>query len=620
MTLQQRFASLRSIPWLAEGLAFLGALLYLVQSWIYAHTQASVLDEGAYLVKGYLFATGQYVPFQEYGPSTNHMPLSFLIPGYIQAWFGPGLRVGRYFSIVLGILMLLGLWILVRRLSGRWWAVIVVWSVALNPALLKIYSKSTSQVLIAFMLTWVLVLTLGKTQRLWQLILGVALAAAMIVTRVNMTPVLPLLLIYIFWERGMAYGILSFFAGLLTVSILHAFFWPGILRLWSHWLPAPMAQLLSPWKPPLSFNELNAWDPSVSMESRLLSFWYGVRAHFVSVIAAGGTFLLWPGRKVWKTSGNFRIAVFLSFLFFIEFAAHFWASLMHDYCVFCFTPYTAFFSLLGLLLAVLFFSSCPQCTSKFRMFLISLFALVVTTGVGYGTKKDLGIGLLNFQVPRIENFHLLPGTVDLWGIFANKFGWSYDLLTRLLPALAGFLVGVLIILTAFVLGRIFVRRNILSKNYFCLISFSLLLFAGLVLSPTKVLGGGKLDIYDCGVDVLSSYELAGEHLAATILDGSNIYWQGGQSAVPLLYLPNTEIHPAQLNGEYTFFLSGDDETLLKLGYWSNSIAQKWYSQADIILVKEQQYKESDGFKVLSITPPIVDYCEESRLYILQRVR
>jgi hypothetical protein len=254
------------------------------------------------------------------------------------------------------------------------------------------------------------------------------------------------------------------------------------------------------------------------------------------------------------------------------------------------------------------------------MFLISLFALVVTTGVGYGVKKDLGIELLHLQVPRIEDLHLLPGTVDLWGILANKFDWSYDLLTRLLPAMAGFLVGVLIILTAFVLGRVFVRRNLLSKNYFGLISFALLLLVGLVLSPSKLLGGGdKLDIYDCGVDVLSSYELAGEYLSIKIPGGSSVYWQGGRSAVPLLYLPDAEIYYAQLNGGYTYFPTGDDEILLKYGYWNSSLAQKWYSQADIILVKEQEYKESDEFEVLSITPPVVDYCEESRLYILQRV-
>ena len=57
------------------------------------HTLASdVLDEGLYFEKGYLFAQGKYEPFEDYGPLTNHMPLSFMIPGWAQNIFGAGLR------------------------------------------------------------------------------------------------------------------------------------------------------------------------------------------------------------------------------------------------------------------------------------------------------------------------------------------------------------------------------------------------------------------------------------------------------------------------------------------------------------------------------------------------
>ena len=96
-------------PWLAKVLAIVGGVVYSIQSLFYARILPTILDEGAYLIKGYLFATGRYIPYGDYGPWMNHMPLSFLIPGYVQAWFGPGIRTGRYFSIVLGVLMLIGL-------------------------------------------------------------------------------------------------------------------------------------------------------------------------------------------------------------------------------------------------------------------------------------------------------------------------------------------------------------------------------------------------------------------------------------------------------------------------------------------------------------------------------
>jgi hypothetical protein len=161
-------------PWLAGSLALAGGVLFLVQSWIYAHTQASLLDEGAYLLKGYLFASGQYWPYQDYGPWTNHMPLAFLIPGYVQELFGPGLRTGRYLAIVLSLLILIGIWIVVQRLGGKWWAALAVWALALNPAVIKLYSLANSQSLLACMFVWTMVLVLGEARPTWQLLGGLS--------------------------------------------------------------------------------------------------------------------------------------------------------------------------------------------------------------------------------------------------------------------------------------------------------------------------------------------------------------------------------------------------------------------------------------------------------------
>src|SRR5512143_3889983 len=86
--------------WLAGLLALVGMLTYAGLALWFAHTSASNLDEGSYLYKGYLFASGQYHPFELYGPQTNKAPLAFLIPGYAESIFGPGLRTGRYVAIL----------------------------------------------------------------------------------------------------------------------------------------------------------------------------------------------------------------------------------------------------------------------------------------------------------------------------------------------------------------------------------------------------------------------------------------------------------------------------------------------------------------------------------------
>jgi hypothetical protein len=113
--------SIASLTWLPYLLALAAGLVYLFQSWGYAHSLESVLDEGAYLYKGYAFVTGQYRIYQDYGFWSNHMPLDFYIEGNVQSIFGPGLRTGRYFAFFARMLMLLGLWITTRD-ERPWWA------------------------------------------------------------------------------------------------------------------------------------------------------------------------------------------------------------------------------------------------------------------------------------------------------------------------------------------------------------------------------------------------------------------------------------------------------------------------------------------------------------------
>ena len=66
----------RLASWLPFIAAAAGFFLFLAISRHHAHSQASVLDEGLYLYKGWLFVTGRYVPYQDFGPWTNHMPAS----------------------------------------------------------------------------------------------------------------------------------------------------------------------------------------------------------------------------------------------------------------------------------------------------------------------------------------------------------------------------------------------------------------------------------------------------------------------------------------------------------------------------------------------------------------
>lgn len=632
-------------PWLAEALAAIGALWYTLQLWGFAHMQESVLDEGAYLYKGYLYVTGQYVPYQPYGPWTNHVPLAFLIPGAIQLIFGPGIRTARYAAIVLAVLMLLGVWILARRFGGRWWATAAVWALALNPAMLKGYSTAVSQGLVACMLVWSLVLVMGERRSLWQIVLGSVLAGLMSMTRINMLPVLPLLVIYVLWQHGLKAAVLSTLAAGGMVVFWHALYWPDILQVWTR-LPRSLTPFLNAWRLPEGYQ--SSWKPVISSEERVASFFQTIQFNFAAVTGVLATVILWPVRGRWKSKADFRSAVFLLALFVLLFLAHMSEALGKSYCVYCLAGYVTFFSVTGLLLVVLTAPIWRQQLPAWRQWIIAAFIIGISAGIGYGAFEGIGNQLYNLSVPQWLVGSSTPGSAALGAILVNKFGLQATDLRRLLPIVFGALVGFLLLLLALVVksladrwarrqdsrggqsssnlppdGEMMTHSPRPSYGYWAMVIF---LVAGTLLAPTTVLGGGYTT-YDCGEDVLSSYEAAGEHLAENIPPGSRVYWVGQLSTVPLLYVPGIRIYPAQINGDYSFLRSGNDlDQIARFGRWNQALASQWAAEADYVLIEQRKFRDwlrdlmlAGGYEELSPTPPTV-YCRDnSQIRIFKRL-
>lgn len=632
-------------PWLARLAALLGALWYTFQSWRYIHTLDSVLDEGAYLLKGLLFVRGVYTPFQDFGPLTNHTPLAFLIPGVVQVLFGPGLRPARIFALLVGVLFLIGLWVLVRRLRGETWAAAAVWAIALNVAVVKMYSVATSQVLIACMLVWMLVSILGDDRKPWQLAVGGALAGIAMMTRINLAAVLPIIVLYIWWQYNFRSALLAAAAGGAVVLIGHLAYWPDILKLWTHWLPASLTPFLDPWREP---EAIRYWNPNTDLNGRIISFFYGFRYHFIALFGASAAWLLWPKRQAWKTDTDFRMAVLLSGLLLVLGGMHAAASLALNYCVYCYSVYLSFFDFTGILLLIVIAPSLTRKIGPVRQILLTTLVLLLSTGIAYSAFSDFknwAERTLKNSVPRVADFHILPGKVKLWILLENRFGWPYETQWRnSIPAL-GLALGVGILLIAFFIYLIQRLRKTQPSTSPGMIALSLTLVAGMILAPTKMLGDG-FDTYDCGQaetelfpadnltptttpasDVLESYETAGLYLASLIPAGATVYWRGTLSAVPLLYLNDPHLFPAQINQDYTLYLSGDDQELARFSYWSDPLAQQWVTEADYVLVVERYHTgwlaetltDPTRFEELTPTLPVVPCDPRSIIHIYARL-
>jgi hypothetical protein len=97
------------------------------------------------------------------------------------------------------------------------------------------------------------------------------------------------------------------------------------------------------------------------------------------------------------------------------------------------------------------------------------------------------------------------------------------------------------------------------------------------------------DDYDCGEDVVAATETVGRYLSEKVPEGSSIYWGVDRSPVPLLYLSERRIYPAQLNADYTFILEGDTSSIFRLSYWNMQLARDWLQEADFVLFEERIY-------------------------------
>ena len=452
--------------WLPFALGAAGFLLYAYLSWHMSRRLATlILDESMYVYKGYLFSIGKYVPYQDYGPSTNHMPLAFMIPGMVQAWFGPGLATARAFAFFTGLVMLAGLWLAFYRLGGSWWAAGVVWLYVLSPYWQEIFSQGLTQGIVNAFLAWSFVLLIGKERRTWQLILAVILGVLATLTRINIAPVVALMVVYIFWQHGWKKGGWVVLAGALVGVGVLALFWPGVLKFISGWLPEDVFGFVEPFRSPwsqqhlpdgFSYFPLSAWwgDRTTLQWSAFSAVYETINVNFIPVLAAAGTLLFWPKNEDWPSKYRMRLSIFLSVTWWLMAVMHTWVALSGTSCrFFCMSGYYSFFNILALLLLP---AALPYWRKELPVWrqgvsLGVLFALV-TAALHHAGYRPVRVGrrwyhFMDTPIPRFKNGAFIEGeTGPLRSVFESKLGLSYDFLVEKIPEYLYWLLPIVLVL------------------------------------------------------------------------------------------------------------------------------------------------------------------------------
>lgn len=566
-----------------DVLSFLGMVIYLAQSVFFAHTTIISLDEGGYLYKGLMFARGVYSPFQPYGFLMNKMPLAFLIPGWFQVIFGAGLRAGRYLAVLQGLLALIGLWLAARRLTGKAWAVLPVWVLVFSPAVIKVYSLAATQSLIACLLAWVLLLAVGKDRSTGQLVLASLLTAVMVMARQNMVAVFPLLILYIYWRHGIKKSAWAALAGFGAIAVGHVMYWPSIVQIWIYWLPDILvpAQLQN-----LQASGPSSWNPSVNIYGILLSMSDGIVWYFFTLTCFLLALVFFPKKNDLMEGETYKDLTFLAVLYGVLFGMHAAASLFGNYCTFCFSPYLAFFGGAGLLFVTMIIPKINFQAGLLRSSILIFAILLFSAAVGYSIFDESGYFFASLPVPR----SLIPseGFTSLGSIISNKFDLDPGSTRKISAVIGGGLIGTALILFASGVTAAFFK----GRSAFPRVAAHLFLICGTLFSPFF---SGHYARPDCEMDVIISNEKVGQYLADFIPPGSKVYWDGGLSFVPMLYVPQAIIYPPQVNSGYSFMLSSDSDKLLRLGQWNQELKEQWLGQSDIFVIEGKRYKNWETF-------------------------
>lgn len=116
---------------------------------------------------------------------------------------------------------------------------------------------------------------------------------------------------------------------------------------------------------------------------------------------------------------------------------------------------------------------------------------------------------MNWEVPRISEFRIKPGTIKLWGLIANRTNREiqevHSLIGKTLKTgmamFSGIMFSVGVLVTSW-LGFLILKKRGNSRKYnWCYLAMVSFICAGYILSPFWFLSGERQD-YECKGDVL----------------------------------------------------------------------------------------------------------------------
>jgi len=308
-------------------------------------------DEGNYAYKGYIAANGIYPMYKDGGPYFEYMPLAFLVPGVIQAVFGPDFIAGRLFSILCGTLAIVVTYLVGKRLASRRAGLISAWFVVGNLIILRYYTTISPYSWVSLFLMLSLLVLTSSMASPYRELGAVFFAAITFVTRQNMVVALGIIVLYgMIVQKRVSSMIIVALSAFVFPALFIAPYWPDLIN--ETLAPIPLvgkffAAFLE--QPKLATKgSLYPW----SFKDFLEGMDWLINFHFPILFAS--FFTLFQSTKAWFRAGaslaflwNNRLCMLAGLLFFSNFIVHTVGP--QHYCAQCPAVYFNYFAPVGAL-------------------------------------------------------------------------------------------------------------------------------------------------------------------------------------------------------------------------------------------------------------------------------
>jgi len=157
-------------------------------------------DESAYVHLGYLVATGQISLFQD-ELTGSRMPLPFWVVGGSQVLWGRSLLAARLVALAIGLVALALVALIARRLAGDLAGILAVFFFVTQGVLVGYFATGTYHSLAAGILLGGVALPVCLRPP-WGPALGMATLSLLFLTRTNLWPVIPGVLLVLLWDAS----------------------------------------------------------------------------------------------------------------------------------------------------------------------------------------------------------------------------------------------------------------------------------------------------------------------------------------------------------------------------------------------------------------------------------